>query len=135
MKEGVAKMVKVFVYGTLRKGQINDHYLQKTTCISDHCWTLGEMYDTYLGYPAVKHDDSNRIYREMYIVTEGELALLDELEDYQVCREDNLYDRILQTVYTDKSEVVAYIYIANKENLLRKRIVGGDWKKYKNTLA
>jgi gamma-glutamylcyclotransferase (GGCT)/AIG2-like uncharacterized protein YtfP len=128
-------MIKVFVYGTLRKGEINDHNLEKATCISAQCWTLGEMYDTYLGYPAVKQDDSNRIYGELYIVSEGELALLDELEDYQVGRENNLYERILQTVYSDKGEVVAYIYIVNKENLLRKRIVEGDWKKYKNTLG
>jgi gamma-glutamylcyclotransferase (GGCT)/AIG2-like uncharacterized protein YtfP len=128
-------LIKVFVYGTLRKGEINDHYLKKATRISDQCWTYGEMYDTNHGYPAVKQDYSNRIYGEMYSVTEDELARLDVLEDFQLGREDNLYDRILQTVYTDKGEFVAYIYIANKENLLRKRIVGGDWKKYKNILG
>ena len=128
-------MIKVFVYGTLRKGEINDHYLEKALCISDQCWTYGEMYDTYHGYPAVKQDDSNRIVGELYSVTEDELALLDKLEDYQEGREDNLYERILQTVYTDKGEVVAFIYIANKENMLRKRIVGEDWKKYRTSLG
>nr|WP_263327194.1 gamma-glutamylcyclotransferase family protein [Neobacillus sp. Marseille-Q6967] len=124
-------MINVFVYGTLRKGEPNAHLLKSATCIAEQCWTNGVVYDTGYGYPAIKPTPSSRIYGELYSVTEEELGRLDQLEGYREGRKDNLYERIEQTVYTDKGSFQAYMYIASKENLLKKRIPNGDWKEHK----
>ena len=44
-------MYHVFVYGTLRRGQTNAHYMLGATCIADRNWTYGKLFDTNEGYP------------------------------------------------------------------------------------
>jgi gamma-glutamylcyclotransferase (GGCT)/AIG2-like uncharacterized protein YtfP len=107
-------MIKVFVYGTLRKGEANDRLLESAACIAEQCWTTGVLYDTGFGYPAVKQAPSSRIFGELYAVTESELERLDQLEGYTVGGKNNLYERIQQTVNTDKGQFVAYLYLFSK---------------------
>ncbi|WP_163100232.1 gamma-glutamylcyclotransferase family protein [Peribacillus alkalitolerans] len=123
-------MIKVFVYGTLRKEEKNHRLIESAMCISENCWTEGKLYDTGYGYPAMTQSSSDKTYGELYSVTDNELIQLDLLEGYTVGGKDNLYERIEQTVYTDKGNLVAYMYIANKKNLLKKEISNGDWKEY-----
>ncbi|MGG1401584.1 gamma-glutamylcyclotransferase [Bacillus salipaludis] len=122
-------MINVFVYGTLRNGEANDHLLRNTR-IAEQSWTNGLMYDTGYGYPAMSPTRSSRIYGELYSVTEAELLRLDQLEGYTEGSKDNLYERIEQIVFTDKGSFHAYMYIASKENLLKKKIPNGDWKEH-----
>lgn len=124
-------MIKVFVYGTLRKGEGNHRLLAEATCLAEQCWTEGQLYDTGFGYPAMKISSSTYVYGELYSITESELNRLEQLEGYRVDGENNLYNRIQQTVYTDSGKVVAFMYVANKETLLRSRISNGDWKEYR----
>ncbi|WP_108672366.1 gamma-glutamylcyclotransferase family protein [Peribacillus acanthi] len=124
-------MVIVFVYGTLRKGERNHRLLESSTCIAKECWTTGQLFDTGNGYPAMIHSSSDKTYGELYSVTEKELKQLDHLEGYTEGGKDNLYERIQQTVYTDKGEFKAYMYVASKVNLLKKKILNGDWKEYR----
>ncbi len=72
-------MHKVFVYGTLRKGERNDYLLKNATCIKEHCWTFGELYDTGYCYPAIKLSNEARVYGELYEVSDSELIELDQL--------------------------------------------------------
>ena len=123
-------MNKVFVYGTLRKGEANDRLLENAACIAEQCWTNGILYDTGFGYPAVKQAQISQIFGELYTVTDSELMRLDQLEGYSEAGKNNLYERIQQTVYTDKGQFNAYIYVANKENLLKQKIPNGDWKEH-----
>lgn len=123
-------MINVFVYGTLRQGEPNAHLLKRATCIAEQCWTDGFLYDTGYGYPAMQPTPSSRIYGELYSVTEEALGRLDQLEGYREGRKNNLYERIVQTVYTDKGSFHSYMYIASKENLLKKKIPNGDWKEH-----
>ena len=123
-------MVNVFVYGTLRKGEVNNSLLKNAACMAEQCWTNGLLYDTGYGYPAMTQSPSSRIYGELYSVTEEELEKLDQLEGYQEGRNDNLYVRIQQRVYTDKGVYRAFLYIASKENLVKRKIPNGDWKEY-----
>jgi gamma-glutamylcyclotransferase (GGCT)/AIG2-like uncharacterized protein YtfP/cation transport regulator ChaC len=121
---------KVFVYGTLRKGERNAGLLKNAHCIAEQCWTDGEMYDTGYGYPAIKKSLGSRVYGELYTVTEDELQRLDQLEGYAESGNNNLYERIEQTVCTDKGPVVAYMYVASQANLLNRKIPNGDWKEF-----
>ncbi|WP_209121148.1 gamma-glutamylcyclotransferase [Alkalihalobacillus sp. BA299] len=123
-------MIKVFVYGTLRKGEANDKLLKSATCIAEQCWTNGLLYDTGYGYPAMKQTQFSRLYGELYALTEADLKRLDQLEGYTAGGTNNLYERIEQTVYTDKGSSIAYMYVASKANLLKRKIPNGDWKEY-----
>ncbi|MFC3883385.1 gamma-glutamylcyclotransferase [Bacillus songklensis] len=117
-------MTVVFVYGTLRQGEENHFLLKDAACLARQARTKGRLYDTKLGYPAVEAGDDGWVYGELYEVTGEQFSKLDELEGY----EEGYYDRIVQTVYTDRGEMEAWVYIAgdNKE-LLKELIPNGDW--------
>lgn len=123
--------MKVFVYGTLRKGEANAQLLSDASCTAEQCWTEGTLYDTGFGYPAMKPSASNRTFGELYEVNESELIHLDQLEGYSEGGKNNLYERIEQKVYTDKGETMAYLYVAGREDLLENKIKNGDWKEYR----
>ncbi|NLS12419.1 gamma-glutamylcyclotransferase [Vibrio sp. SM6] len=113
----ITKGHRVFVYGTLRRGESNHHYLQ-------HCQKLGEwrtppcytLFD--LGpYPALVLG-THSIFGEVYQVDEQTLVALDELEDVPL-----EYRR---------AEVItpfgaAWIYLYQNEQALSKVIPSGDW--------
>lgn len=130
-KEREVERMKVFVYGTLRKGEVNAHLLKNATCLEESCWTYGLMYDSGEGYPALIPSRTYRAVGELYEVTEDELKLLDELEDYEEGGTNNLYDRVEQEIFTDEGSIIAYVYISNDDRLLVKEIPSGDWKEYR----
>ena len=123
-------MIKVFVYGTLRKGEANAQLLKGATCIAEQCWTDGDLYDTGYGYPAMKQTPNSRLFGELYTVTEEDLKRLDQLEGYTAGGTNNLYERIQQTVYTDKGATIATLYVASRALLLKRKIPNGDWKEH-----
>lgn len=121
-------MHNVFVYGTLLKGERNDFLLKNATCIAEHCTTLGELYDTGYGYPAIKLSNEARVYGELYQVSDDELIELDRLEGYTDGAENNLYERVIHSVETETGTTTAFVYVAASENLLNERIVSGNWR-------
>ncbi|PKR83386.1 gamma-glutamylcyclotransferase family protein [Heyndrickxia camelliae] len=124
-------MHKVFVYGTLRKGGANEHYLKGATCISNRCWTYGELHDTGLGYPAIKEHPSTKVFGEIYVVDDDQLKLVDELEDYEEGGENNLYDRIKRTVYTNEGETEVFVYLGKNPLFEKSNLIeSGDWMTY-----
>ncbi|MBS4172772.1 gamma-glutamylcyclotransferase family protein [Bacillus sp. FJAT-49736] len=124
-------MYKVFVYGTLRKGGTNEHFLKGAVCISDQCWTFGELHDTGLGYPAIKHHPSEKVYGEIYEVDDDVLMQLDELEDYREGDENNLYDRIKAIAYTKEDETEVFVYLGGNQLFEKSKLIAhGDWLKY-----
>jgi len=122
----------VFVYGTLRSNLSNHYLLKDANVISKQCWTSGMLYDVGYGYPAMALNYESNVYGELYLVSEKELEQLDWLEGYKENRINNHYERILQTVYTDKGisyEAYVYVYGDNQVTDLQ-RIEYGDWKYY-----
>lgn len=119
----------VFVYGTLRKHQSNSHLLRDAVLIAEQCWTNGEIYDSPYGYPFMKQAENGTVYGELYQVNDEQLKVLDELEDYRGPGQDNLYDRVIQTVYTDTGSFQALVYVLPKNKKIEKLtyIEGGDW--------
>ncbi|PFQ44409.1 branched-chain alpha-keto acid dehydrogenase [Bacillus cereus] len=123
-------MYHVFVYGTLRIGHTNAHYMQGAICIADRAWTYGKLFDTNEGYPAMICSYEEKVYGEVYKVNDEVLHKLDELEEYTGNAETDLYDRITQTVYVGNREIHAYVYIAQDKKMLKKVIDSGDWLIY-----
>ncbi|MCX2824816.1 branched-chain alpha-keto acid dehydrogenase [Bacillus pseudomycoides] len=125
-------MQYVFVYGTLRKQQANAHYLHEATCIAEEAWTHGKLFDTNQGYPAMILSSDNKVYGEVYEVSDEILKKLDELEEYTGNPEKDLYDRITQTIYFEDRSIGAYVYIAQNDGMLQRLIITGDWASYRN---
>lgn len=124
----------VFVYGTLRRHEANAHLLAGAEKMAEQAWVFGTLYDTGHGYPALvlagpESHRRTKVFGELYRVTLQQLAALDELEGYREGEEDNLYDRVTETVYTDKGTYDAYVYVfpAHRAAGLQP-ILWGDWK-------
>ncbi len=96
---------KVFVYGTLMRGEANHHYLEGSTFIGPG---LIEGYDMYnVGwYPAVARGD-NLIVGELYEVPLKDMVDIDSLEG-----EGSLYEkRCERIVLPDGETSFAFVYI------------------------
>lgn len=121
----------VFVYGTLRKHGENHHVLKDAKCVIETAWIRGTLYDTGFGYPAFTFAPSGNVYGEVYEVDDEGLSCLDELEGYVADRADNLYERYLKAVLTEKGPMEAIIYTVDHNPTLCKRpIPCGDWMKW-----
>jgi gamma-glutamylcyclotransferase (GGCT)/AIG2-like uncharacterized protein YtfP len=120
----------VFTYGTLRKHGANHRLLKDAELIGEQAWTHGLLYDTGLGYPAMIGNEYGKVYGELYLVNDEQLAQLDMLEGYYGPGGNNLYDRKTRMIFHDKGkqEAFAYIVAYQKEHMLKKEINGGDWK-------
>ncbi|CAM2961844.1 gamma-glutamylcyclotransferase [Vibrio mytili] len=107
----------VFVYGTLRQGEYNHHYLSSAEFLglheSDAAYAL---YD--LGpYPGVSAGQ-RAIQGEVYLIDDDTLAALDKLEDVPV-----EYRR--ETITTPFGQ--AWIYLYQDTEHLTEEIASGDW--------
>jgi gamma-glutamylcyclotransferase (GGCT)/AIG2-like uncharacterized protein YtfP len=122
----------VFVYGTLRRNEPNHRLLQGAELVAEQAWTNGEMYDTGLGYPALKDSENGNVFGEMYLVSDEQLRLLDELEGHREGAADNLYDRKKQVINHDCGETEAFVYTiaAHNQSMLKTPIPYGDWRVY-----
>lgn len=119
----------VFVYGTLRSHESNHHFLTEATCLARQCWTKGRLHDTGYGYPAMVSHENSRVYGELYEVTREQLKQLDLLDNYTDIKETNLYERVIQTIYTDNGTVEAYVYLFSPSQVVDlTEIMFGDWK-------
>jgi gamma-glutamylcyclotransferase (GGCT)/AIG2-like uncharacterized protein YtfP len=125
--------VYVFVYGTLRKNESNHDLMKEATLIARQAWTNGRLFDTGHGYPAIEESDHDKVYGEIYLVSEEQLLRLDELEDYRPNDPNNLYNRKKQVVFHDTGKLEAFLYFIAEQNnhMLRIPIPSGDWKLYR----
>ncbi|MFA0012446.1 gamma-glutamylcyclotransferase [Vibrio lentus] len=114
----------VFVYGTLRQGQSNHHYLQ-------HCELLGrfDTPETFalfdLGaYPAMIFGKKS-VAGEVYIINDEILESLDRLEDVPV----EYRREQIETIFG-----LAWVYLYQLDLTANKEILSGDWCKRNNPL-
>lgn len=112
----------VFVYGTLRQGCGNDHFLVRSRFI-DTGWTR-HRYALYLAVcPGVVKDEAvSRIRGEVYRVDPAVLAQLDQLEGHP-----DVYLRSLVPIDLDSGrDCLAWLYFyPEKHGLL---LPGGDYQ-------
>ncbi|MBC54646.1 MAG: gamma-glutamylcyclotransferase [Gammaproteobacteria bacterium] len=114
----------VAVYGTLKRGLSNDHYLQAATYLGNDTLTSISLYD--LGaYPGAKAEPSAGIDVEIFSVTAQQLQALDGLEEYEpAARARGLYDRRQFT--TRYGTAWVYLYNPSVSGLMPMR--AGGWQ-------
>lgn len=109
----------VFVYGTLRRGECNHHYLSGARWLGIHrtdpCYTLLDLGE----YPAMISSGKTAIVGEVYAINDFLMARLDWLEDYP---EEYIRERI-PTPYG-----LAWIYIYRHPTANVPVIASGDWR-------
>ncbi|MFC4076330.1 gamma-glutamylcyclotransferase [Salinithrix halophila] len=119
----------LFVYGSLRRGEMYEHYLNEAEPVAMQAWTSGMLFDTGEGYPAMSLLGSGRVYGEVYRITEKELAAIDQLEDFQPGGHGNLYERVRLPIETDQASLEALAYIFPQPRTQEMPVVEmGDWK-------
>jgi gamma-glutamylcyclotransferase (GGCT)/AIG2-like uncharacterized protein YtfP/cation transport regulator ChaC len=119
--------MKVFVYGSLRRHEKYHNILEDSKQLYEQAWVKGELYDTKNGYPALKSGDK-LVYGEIYEVSSDVLQKLDDLEEYQEGREENLFIRKEQDVHTDTGVMTAFVYDGVDKSLFQETIPSGDWR-------
>ncbi len=121
----VSPTVHLFVYGTLRPGEVRWQHLAPFV-VGEGIDTAaaGALYDTGLDYPAAMFDEPGRILGRVYTLAPERLAdalaHLDEVESAV----RGLYARV--TVATESGHT-AWAYQCGDPSLLRRPIPGGDW--------
>jgi gamma-glutamylcyclotransferase (GGCT)/AIG2-like uncharacterized protein YtfP len=109
---------RVFVYGTLKQGQRNFHFLQDAEFVGQ--FSTEPIYSMFIfeDYPAVCVDGQHTIHGEIYRVNEAQFGLLDELEWYP-----DFYQRIeIPTHHGD-----TWMYIVEAELCEGKQQLHGMW--------
>lgn len=110
--------IRVFVYGTLRRGETNHRYLENTRRLGTHvtppCYTL---YDTG-PYPAAVAGGRTPVTGEVYAVDRRGFRLIDRLEGYP-----HPYTR--KRIDTPFGPAWMYLWVAAVDP--RWRRLAGDW--------
>ena len=111
-------MNRVFVYGSLKKGQRNDHFLRAAQFVGN--FTTPGIYSMYEfeDYPAVCLHGQHAIEGEIYHVNDQQFKMLDDLE---WC--PHFYQRI--EIATDFGD--AWMYIVKAELCHGKKLIPGNW--------
>ena len=113
MADGITR---VFVYGTLLRGEANHARFCADTLTIESASTTGRLYHLPAGFPALVEDAGGIAYGEAMTFPdlEGTLARLDSLEGYRPEHaERSLYIRRVQSVTLSSTggAVLAYCYV------------------------
>lgn len=111
-------MHKVFVYGSLKRGYGNHHFLEKSM-YQGNIVTHPEYTMYSLGaFPAVVEGGDTSIHGEVYEVTDSTMEALDFLEGYP-----SFYNRKkISTMYGD-----AWMYYHDEEPSHAGVVESGEW--------
>lgn len=119
------KTHRVFVYGTLRRGCYNHHYLQDTPCLGA-CRSAPAFTMLDLGpFPGVVRGGTTGVCGEVYRIDAADLARLDELEGYPV-------DYTRELIETRFGQ--AWIYLLRASAADAPKISSGDWCRHRGEL-
>ncbi len=110
--------MRVFVYGTLKKGFHNAFYLQDARFLGE--FTTDPVYSMYnFGtYPAVSELGKTAIAGEVYEISESLLESIDRLEWYP-----EFYQRVM--IQTSFGE--AWMYVVSEQLCVDKITISGSW--------
>ncbi|WP_404474241.1 gamma-glutamylcyclotransferase [Vreelandella venusta] len=123
LHQAIQRCPRVAVYGTLKHGHRNHHWLNGADMLGQDRLTQITLYDLGL-YPGAKLMPSTGVVVEIYAINAELLARLDELEDYlHHSPAKGMYDRtLLVTQYGD-----AWCYIYNPAVEAAPVIRCGEW--------
>ncbi len=127
--------LKVFVYGTLKPGEVNyQRYCAGKVVEEKRAIALGQLFDLPLGYPAMTPGESPVQGFVLTFTDPTLLSLLDKLEDYEPHRalEENEYYRQQIETYDFEGQTLglAWAYLMTSEQVQRFQgvpILSGWW--------
>lgn len=115
-----ARLTRVFVYGTLKRGQPNHGHLRGQRFVGEARTGPGVTLFSLGDYPGMIRDpyDTAGVTGELWEVDEKCLARLDELEGI----DEGLYERVRISLLPphERDEVVTYLYalgVAGREHI------------------
>ncbi|MDZ7956874.1 MAG: gamma-glutamylcyclotransferase [Aulosira sp. DedQUE10] len=114
--------LRVFVYGTLKPGEVNyKRYCAGKVIDTKRAIAPGKLFALPMGYPAMTLEDS-QVQGYLLSFPDSEvLSQLDELEDYQPHRQmsENLYNRQQIEIYDLQglSLGLAWVYIMSPDRV------------------
>ena len=130
-------MLRVFVYGTLRAGEVNDlnraaerHGIEAPTLVGTGT-IAGRLYDfgTYPGF--VLDAAAGAVVGDIYEIPEALLPVLDEIEEVYP-GQATLFIRESQSVMRDGAPLDCLLYpVADSAVAGLARIDSGDWVAYR----
>ena len=130
--------MKLFVYGSLRKGMYNyDLYLKNQSEFVSEAYVCGKLYSLKgKKYPAMI-EGNDQILGEIFEVNEEVATAIDAMENYVPGDINNEYDRIDTDILDAQGNVITnlpiYWYNTKREGsveLLDEIVSDGDWTKY-----
>ena len=130
--------MKLFVYGTLRKGRYNyDIYLKDNSQFLQEAYIKGTLYSLKgKVYPAIVEGDS-MVLGEIFEVDQETFDRMDEMEGYVPGRFENEYDKVETDILDAQGNVIdrlpVYWYNVKPEYqkaLLDQVIESGDYVAY-----
>jgi gamma-glutamylcyclotransferase (GGCT)/AIG2-like uncharacterized protein YtfP len=118
---------RVFVYGSLRRGQGNNRLLYTSEFVGN-ATVCGTLYSLG-GFPGLRIDDSEGdVVGEVWQVDDATLADLDRLEGVAV----GFYERRKWRVKIEGKLRSAWLYEIAEEHIVGQPVVaGGDWAAYR----
>ncbi len=113
--------MKVFVYGTLKRGHHNHRLLEQATLLGD--FTTPPNYTMYHlgGFPAVVMGGDTAIVGEVYEVDRREFQNLDYLEGYPT-----FYTRDI--IETEHGDAWMYHIASEQRHTFTRTIESGNWE-------
>jgi gamma-glutamylcyclotransferase (GGCT)/AIG2-like uncharacterized protein YtfP len=115
-------MVRIFVYGTLRKGECR-HYLLEDSQFIGYAKAKGFLLYNIGAFPGMV-EGSGEVVGEVYEIHESLLEKLDWVEGVPdlFCRE------LIEVTLENGQTISAYAYIYNRKIDNKLLIPSGDWK-------
>ncbi|TWT00615.1 gamma-glutamylcyclotransferase [Planomicrobium sp. CPCC 101079] len=119
--------MKLFVYGSLKRGGKYHSYLGEATLVAEHAMADGVIYDSGLGYPAAVLSEPGKITGEIYEIPDELWPALDDLEGYTGGSATDLFNKLTITVESNGEQIDAIAYVAKDQKLLKTKVMGGVW--------
>ena len=134
--EDLSVELSVFVYGTLKPGELNYYYYCKGKVVSElSAYTWGKLYSLPAGYPAMTEGKDKVRGFVLNFADLSILKYLDQLEDYQEDRalDLNEYYRQIVPVYSLEERFLgtAWSYLMTKTRIAKSNgsyLMSGVWK-------
>lgn len=124
LRAAIADTPRVAVYGTLKQGFNNAHWLNGATLLGSDITPALTLYD--IGpYPGAKWQPSKGVTIEVYRINVDHLAQLDRLEDYRIdAPTEGEYVRERITTCFGR----AWVYLYNPSVVGKPAIYEGGWR-------